>query len=101
MLAGPQLTLDFAGMTAVIAQKQGSFLEIDGMIMRGFASRHILNRDVPLNYIIPNFGAWPSIVAEPGAQVLGIPSDPHRDPVCLTSRCIRRICGALVHQQMS
>ncbi|EIE22674.1 kinase-like protein [Coccomyxa subellipsoidea C-169] len=66
---GPQLTLDFAGMTAVIAQKQGSFLEIDGMIMRGFASRHILNRDVPLNYIIPNFGAWPSIVAEPGAQM--------------------------------
>ncbi|BDA45748.1 probable mitogen-activated protein kinase kinase kinase 11 at C-terminar half [Coccomyxa sp. Obi] len=63
-----RLTLDFAGMTAVLAQKQGSFLQIDNMIIRGFASRHITDRTPPLNYSVPDLGPWPSIVADPGAS---------------------------------
>lgn len=64
-------------MTAVIAQKPGSFLEFDNMILRGFATRHLLSRAPPLNYTIPNSGLWPSVVAEPGATVISCPTSPH------------------------
>lgn len=68
-LAAQKITLDFAGMTAVIAQKQGSVLQMDNLVIRGFASKHLPDRNPPLNYSVPDLGPWPSIVADPGASV--------------------------------
>ena len=63
------LTLDFAGMAAIIALRANSTLELDNLIMRGFASRHLTDTAGLLAYTVPALGPWPSIVAEPGAAV--------------------------------
>lgn len=68
-LDGKFLTLDFAGMAAVIAIKRNATLELDDLIIRGFASRHVTSNRGLLAYRVPALGPWPSILAEPGAYV--------------------------------
>ena len=64
---GP-ISLDFAGMSSVIVLRSGSYLEWDSVVLRGFASKHI-NASLYQHYRVRQLGGWPSITADPGAQV--------------------------------
>jgi hypothetical protein len=65
--SGP-ISLDFAGMSSVIVQRGGSYLEWDNVVLRGFASKHV-NASLYPHYRVRQLGGWPSITADPGAQV--------------------------------
>ena len=65
------ITLDFAGMSSVIIQQAGSFLEWDNVVLRGFASKHLVNVSQYPYYRVHQLGGWPSYTAYPGAQVWG------------------------------
>jgi hypothetical protein len=61
--------MDFAGIAAVIAIRENGTLEIDDLVLRGFASRHTADKTGLLSDDIFGLPPWPSIVAEPGAKV--------------------------------
>ena len=68
--AADSVTLDFAGMTsALLHEAGGATLELDHITLRGFASKHLNNVTGYPYYRVRQMAGWPSITAEPDAQV--------------------------------
>ena len=65
---GPK-TLDFAGVTRLLNIMGNGTLEINGLNIRGMASRHLLGAAVIPNLRAVSFAFWPTVIAQPNAKV--------------------------------
>ena len=65
---GPK-TLDFAGVTRLLNIMSNGTLEINGLNIRGMASRHLLGAAVIPNLRAVGFAFWPTVIAQPNAKV--------------------------------
>ena len=65
---GPK-TLDFAGVTRLLNIMGDGTLEVNGLNIRGMASRHLLGAAVIPNLRAVGFAFWPTIIAQPNAKV--------------------------------